>query len=158
MRKRNFTRLTAWMRRRRSKSGTAAIEFALLIPFLTAMVLATMELGFAMYETMLVYNSVEAGAIYASKKGFSASGISAAVVNATGKAGLTANPAPIQFCGCVQSGVLVTVACTTPACPDAAAPGQYVRISAALPHQTFLPAFALPIPATLSAQTVVRLN
>jgi len=141
-----------WFRR-----GTAAIEFALTIPFLLVFLMAVFEIGFAMYETMQVYNSVEAGVLYASKKGFNAAGISAAVVNATGAQGLIASPAPVQFCGCPQAGGVTAISCSA-TCTGGTAPGQYARIYAALPHTSILPAFALPLPATLTAQAIVRLN
>ena len=46
---------------RRSESGTAAIEFALFLPFLLLLLTGVAELGFAMYEAMQVNNAVEAG-------------------------------------------------------------------------------------------------
>lgn len=144
-------------KRRKQSGGTAALEFALTVPFLLLFLMAVVELGFAMHETMQVYNSAEAGALYASKNGFDPAGISAAVVNATGTQGLTASPAPAQFCGCPQSSGVIAVSCST-TCTGGTAPGQYVRIYAALPHTSILPAFALPLPETLTAQAIVRLN
>jgi len=143
--------------RPRRSLGTAALEFGLTIPFLLMFLLAVAELGFAMYETMQVYAAVEAGALYASKNGFDSAGISAAVVNATGTAGVSATPAPSQFCGCPQTTGVATVSCTA-TCTGGTAPGQYIRIGAALPHTGILPAFALPVPDTLTAQTIVRLK
>jgi Flp pilus assembly protein TadG len=144
-------------RRRKRQGGTAALEFALTAPFLLLFLMAVVELGFAMHETMQVYNSVEAGALYASKNGFDSAGISAAVVNATGTSGLTASPAPAQFCGCPQTTGVTTVSCGS-TCTGGTAPGQYIRVYAALPHTSILPVFALPLPATLTAQAIVRLN
>lgn len=144
-------------RRHRLNSGTAALEFALTVPFLVVFLMAVAELGFAMYEAMQVYNSAEAGVLYASKNGFDSAGISAAVVNATGAQGVTASPAPTQFCGCPQTSGVTTISCSA-TCTGGTAPGQYARVYAALPHQSILPAFALPIPATLTAQAIIRLN
>ncbi len=144
-------------RRRGPTSGTAALEFGLTVPFLLLFLMAVVELGFAMYETMQVYNSVEAGVVYASKHGFDSAGISAAVVNASGTQGLTASPAPREFCGCPQTSGVAAVSCNA-TCADGTAPGQYARIYAALPRQTVLPYFNLPLPATLTAQAIIRLN
>jgi Flp pilus assembly protein TadG len=151
-----------WIKRRRQpkrggETGTAALEFALTIPFLLVFLMAVVELGFAMHETMQVYNSVEAGVLYASKHGFDSAGISAAVVNATGTQGLAASPAPTQFCGCPQAAGVSAVLCNA-TCADGSAPGQYARIHATLSHQTVLPFFALPLPETLTAQAIARLN
>ena len=55
----------------RSVAGTAAIEFGLAIPLLLIMLMGVAELGFAMYGAMQVYNSVEAGALYAARNGYS---------------------------------------------------------------------------------------
>jgi len=137
--------------------GTAAIEFALAIPILLVLAAGTAEIGFAVYEAMQVYDSVEAGVLYAAKNGFDATGISAAVVNATGMSGITATPAPTQFCGCPSAGGVVTATCGA-TCGSGGVAGTYVRISAAYTHETILnyPSFGLP--TTLTAQSVVRLN
>lgn len=144
-------------RQRRRIGGTAALEFALSVPFLIVFLMAVVELGFAMLQTMQVYNSVEAGALYASRKGFDSAGISAAVVNATGTSGLTASPAPTQFCGCPATTGVTTVSCAT-TCTGGTTPGQYIKINAALTRTSILPGFDLALPATLTAQTIVRLN
>ena len=138
-------------------AGTAAIEFGLAIPFLLIMLMGLVEVGFGMYEAMQVYSAVEAGALYAAKNGFDATAIANAVVNATATPGLTASPAPVQFCGC-------------PACERASLPRRAARPAAAAaprapmcasarrwPHDTILPYPGL-LPTTLTAQSVVRLN
>lgn len=141
----------------RTRSGSAAIEFGLAVPLLLTILMGVVELGYAMYEAMQVYDSVEAGALYAAKNGYDAAGISAAVVNATGTPGITATPTPVQFCGCPDASGIVETACDS-TCNDGKQPGQYVRISAALKHETILPYPGLPLPTTLTAQSVVRLN
>jgi Flp pilus assembly protein TadG len=145
------------MRRRRAQSGTAAIEFGLSVPLLLIILMGVVELGYAMFEAMQVYNSVEAGALYAAKNGYDATGIAAAVANATGTQGIAATPAPMQFCGCPDASGIVETACAT-TCNDGKPPGQYVRINAALTHKTILPYPGLPLPTTLTAQSVIRLN
>jgi len=145
------------MRCRHAEAGSAAIEFGLSVPFLLVILMGVVELGYAMYESMQVYNSVEAGALYAAKNGYDAAGIAAAVTNASGTQGITATPAPVQFCGCPDATGIVETACNA-TCNDGNPPGQYVRISAALPHKTILPYPSLQLPTTLTAQSVVRLN
>jgi len=144
---------------RRSVSGTVAIEFALLIPVLLMLIAITAELGLAMYESMQVNNAVEAGMVYAAKNDFDAAGIASAVVNATGTPGITAAPAPVQFCGCPGADGIVEETCVSPPpCADGSPVGQYARISASLNHQTILPHIGLSLPTTVTAQSIVRLH
>jgi hypothetical protein len=103
---------------------------------------------------------VEAGALYAAQNGANnLTAIGQAVVNATGTAGITATPAPTTFCGCPASTGVVSQGgdCRT-ACTDGTAPGQYVKVNAALAHQTIIPYLSLPLPATLTAQSIVRVQ
>lgn len=80
---------------RQREAGTAAIEFGLMAPFLVVLVVATIEVGTAVYEAMLVQNAAEAGAIYVAKHGYDATGITTAVTSATSLTGrITATPAP----------------------------------------------------------------
>lgn len=140
----------------RRKAGTAAIEFALAIPFLLILLMGLVELGFGMYEAMQVQSAVEAGALYAAKNGFDATAIANAVLNATGTPGVTASPAPVQFCGCPSASGVATVTCGA-TCGGGGTAGTYVRVSAALAHDTILPYPGL-LPTTLTAQSIVRLN
>jgi Flp pilus assembly protein TadG len=116
---------------RRSERGTAAIEFGLFIPFLFLLFAGTVELGFAMYESMQVNNAVEAGMLYAAKNGWNSAGIANAVVNASsvyagGAPCLTATPAPSQFCGCpLATGIAVTTCTST--CANGIAVGSMFR-------------------------------
>ena len=141
----------------RRVEGSAAIEFGLAIPLLLTLLMGAVEVGYAMYEAMQVYNSVEAGMLYAAKHGFNATGIANAVVNATSTTGITATPAPVQFCGCPSAAGITTISCSS-TCTGNVTPGQYVRISAALNHTTILPYPGLDLPTTLTAQSVLRLN
>jgi len=144
-------------RGRRAEAGTAAIEFGLSVPLLLLLLMGAVEFGFYIYEGMQVYNSVEAGMVEAAKNGFSDARISAAVVNATDTKGITATPAPAEFCGCPNATGIVSAACDA-TCSDGTKPGQYVRISASLSHQTILPYPGLSLQTPLTAHTVLRLN
>ena len=93
--------------------------------------------------------------LYAAKNGWNSAGISAAVVNATGTAGITAAPAPVQFCGCPSASGIVATVCTS-TCTSGSSPGVYVSVSAALQHDTIIP--GLTLPTTLTARSTIRLN
>ncbi len=137
--------------------GTAAIEFGLAIPFLLILLVGTVEIGFATYEGMQVYNSAEAGALYAAKNGFDVTAISSAIVNATSLSGITASPAPAQFCGCPSTGAVATATCGA-TCSGGGTAGTYVRVSAAYTHTTILSFPTFGLPTTLTAQAIMRIN
>jgi Flp pilus assembly protein TadG len=140
------------------RKGTAAVEFALLAPILMTLLAGVVEIGMAAYQAMQVQAAVEAGALYAAKYGASnLSGITQAVLNATGTAGITASPAPLVFCGCPSAtGVVSQNSNCTTVCSDGTAPGEYVKVSAVIAHQTLMPFLNLPIPTTITASSTVR--
>jgi len=100
-------------------------------------------LGLGFYSYMEVQNSAQAGAQYAAVHGFNSTAISNAVTNATSVTGITASPAPQQFCGCVSGATVVAATCGT-TCPDTMTAGTYVSASAVRDYSTLLsyPGFA----------------
>ncbi len=140
--------------------GVAAIEFALLSPLFVILLSGIVELGMAGYQAMQVQAAVEAGALYAAQNGANnLAAIGQAVINATGTSGITATPAPTSFCGCPgAAGVISQGSNCTAVCSDGTAPGQYVQVGASLAHQTLMPFLQLPLPATLTAQSIVRVQ
>jgi Flp pilus assembly protein TadG len=141
---------------RRGESGTAAVEFGLFAPLFVLLLVGLVEIGFAMFGSMQVYTAVEAGALYATRNGWSATGISNAVVNSTNVSGVAATPAPSQFCGCPGlSGITVATCGTT--CAGGGAVGQYIRVNATLTRTSILTS-SFGLPATLTAQSIVRQN
>jgi Flp pilus assembly protein TadG len=144
----------------RQRSGAAAIEFALVTPLLAILVGGVVEIGMASYQAMQVQSATEAGILYATEHGASnITAIGQAVVNATGTAGITASPVPLAFCGCPSvAGVVSQNSNCTTVCSDGTPPGQYVTVSAALAHHTIMSFLNLPLPATLTASSTVRLQ
>lgn len=147
----------SWIKRwRRNESGSAALELGLAAPFLILFAIGIGELGFGAYESMQVQQAAEAGAVYVSKYGLNPTGVATAVTTSSGTAGITASPAPAQFCGCPASGGVTTVDCTA-TCPDGTGPGQYARISARMTHHSLLLHSGISIPATIRGEAVVRI-
>lgn len=145
------------IRNARAMRGSAAVEFALFAPMLLILLTIAVEIGDGVYEAMQVQNSAEAGALFAAKHGWNSAGISAAVVNATGVSGMTASPAPSEFCGCPVATGITTTACTT-VCANGNAAGTYVQINAMLAHQTILTYPGMVSPTSLTGSAIVRLN
>ena len=149
-------------------SGTAAIEFAIFVPFfLLPLLTGIVELGFSAYETMQVGNAVGAGALYAAANTatFSAPNIASATTNGavlpTGLNTLTATPAPTQFCGCPSAAGSVSnlgaPPCSATACAGSTPAGTYVQVNASLNHMAIFPT-TWGLPATFTSTTVIRTN
>jgi len=127
----------------RANDGVAAIEFAILGAVLCLIVVAIGDLGLGFSSYMEVQNSAQAGAQYAAVHGFNSTSISNAVTNATSVTGITASPAPQQFCGCVVGQTVVAATCAS-TCADGMTAGTYVSASAVRDYSTLLsyPGFA----------------
>jgi TadE-like protein len=141
---------------RHGEAGTAALEFGLMAPLLMLLVVGTVEVGTGAYQAMEAQNAAEAGAIYATKHGFDSAGITSAVASATAAAGISASPAPAQFCGCPDAAGLSEVDCSA-LCTGGSAPGQYLRISASIAHEPLLSISGMVMPATFTGEAIVRM-
>ena len=138
------------------RRGTAAIEFALIVPLLVTLLLCCAEIGYFVYQSMLVNSAVESGAM-AAKQEFNATAVTSAILTGAGLPGIQASPAPSLFCGCVVRNTVVAAACDSK-CSGNLVPGHYALIGARLTPQSIMPGNILPLPTTIAVQTVVRLN
>lgn len=141
----------------RNTSGVAAIEFAVMIPLLSLMVVSVSDIGLAVYRKMQVENAAQAGAQYAIVHGFDTSGISSAVTSATNSTSITASPAPVQFCGCPTSKGLSSVSCGT-VCTGGAQAGTYATVSAQATYHTLINYQIVAATYTYNAQSTTRLQ
>jgi hypothetical protein len=82
--------------------------------------------------------------------------MSNAVTSATSFAGISASPAPSQFCGCPASTGVTVVACSS-TCSGAPV-GTYVTASAQATYTTLLTYPLLPKTYTFTAQSTVRIQ
>jgi len=85
------------------RAGSASVEFALLLPLLSTLVVGMIDYTQLAYQSMEVGAAAHAGADYALHSGFSSSGIAGAVTAATGLA-ISASPAPLLSTACVTGG------------------------------------------------------
>ena len=127
------------------------------MPVLLILLVSVVEVCDGGFEAMRVQNAAEAGALFVAKHGWNSAGISAAVVNATGVSGITANPAPTQFRGCPAANGITSRDCTL-TYSDGTAASSFVQISATLAHATILTYPGLALPTTRTGRAIVRVN
>jgi len=144
-------------RMRKMRRGNAAVEFAVAAPLLLTMLAGVVDVGFGLFEAMQAQNAAETGALYASRHGWDQAGIIAAVTGATNVTGISATPAPTQFCGCASASGVTQAACTA-TCSGGGAPGLYVQVNATLAHQHIMPYASFGVPDTLSGKSLLRLQ
>jgi Flp pilus assembly protein TadG len=141
----------------KSMGGTAAIEFAIIGGVFSAVMVVSGDIGLAYYSNMQVQTSAQVGAQFASVHGFNATAIDTAVTNATSISGITATPAPTQFCGCPSGTTLSTATCGS-VCADGTGAGTYVTVSAARTHTTVVPYPWLPASFAQTSSATVRIK
>lgn len=142
--------------------GMAAVEFAFVVPILALMMVSTIDLGMGFYRKMQVREAAQAGAQWAMLHGFNSTSISTAVTSATSFPGISATPAPSQFCGCAASTGVTPNEDTAPICespcPDTTVAGTFVTASAQATYNTILAYPSIPASFAFTAQTTVRIQ
>lgn len=141
----------------RSRSGVAAIEFAILGPVLSLATIAAADIGIGFYSDMQVQNSAQAGAEYAIAHGFDATAMASAVTATTPGSGISATPAPSTFSGCPASGAITVVTSGT-LCADGTPAGTYAKVTATKTYLTLIPYPMLPASFTQTAVSTVRIR
>lgn len=139
------------------RRGSAAVEFAIIAPVLALVLIATIELGFAMRARIIAQEAASAGALYASQHAFDAAGITgimAATSNASNEAVITAGT-PTAWYGC-PTATDVTPASQTDTCGDGKPARRYVTVTATVPRVSILGS-DLGLPADLTSTSIVRL-
>ena len=138
-----------------ARTGAAGIEFALLLPALTLLLMGVFDYGALAYQTMQVAAAAHAGADYALRNGWNQTAVQNAVTGATGLT-VSANPAPALSKGCITGNALVITAGSS--CPSGGTPGSYVVVNAQSPFSPMLAWSALSFPSTITAQAAVRIQ
>jgi Flp pilus assembly protein TadG len=137
--------------------GVVAIEFAIVAIVLVVLMVCTVDLGMGFYRKMQVQNAAQAGAQYAAARGFAESSITNAVTAASSFSGISASPAPTQFCGCPSNTGVTSVSCSA-TCTGGSAPGNYVSVSAQGTYTTILSYPLIPNAFILTSQSTVRIQ
>jgi Flp pilus assembly protein TadG len=142
---------------RHNDEGLAGIEFAIIAPVLILSFIATADFGLAIYAKMEVENAAQAGTEYAAVNGYSSDTVSSAVTNATSLSGVSASPAPSEFCGCPSTSGVTTATCNTN-CASGAVAGTYVSASAQATYSTIISYPGIPGSYTFSSTSTVRIK
>lgn len=142
----------------RDRRGTAALEFALVMPVLLLLLGGLVEFGWAVWSDSALCNAVSQASYYGflTGSGVSTSSLVAIAEKASALSDVTAT-ASTPACYCA-SGTPATpspaTSCTT-ACADGTYPGTYTTIVAQYSVPTFLPLFPSP---TITESAMVRLK
>ena len=131
-------------------TGSALVEFALILPVLLLLTFGAIDFAFWIQRSMVVSEAAHAGAVYGTLPGKDTDFVdmqAAAVAASQNLAGLQATPA--NWCACSPAGTPLP-SCSS-ACPAPSGPQvEYVQVSTSLP---VLPLFAYPgIPASFTVQ------
>lgn len=144
----------------RRESGASAVEFALILPILVALLIGTIDLGRMAWTKMELQTAARAGAAYAlvnATKTFDAAKVATAVTSATDlTVTLPAQPSKSYGCPTGVDGAsgITTVANNTTPCPlNSTTPGTYVTVQAST---TYTPIWMVPV--TISATAKVRIT
>ncbi len=139
-----------------AKAGVAAVELALVSPLLVTGVLGAAALGITIFRQTQVGYAAQAGVDYAIAHGFDATKMSNAIVNATNYGGVTASPAPSQFCGCTSASGVIVAACGS-TCSNGAKAGIYVKANSQASFSPIIPNPWQTSTVTLTAQAIARI-
>lgn len=139
-----------------SRDGSAAVEFALLLPMLLLLLAGLIDVSRLISQTMQVRAAAQAGADWAQRNGWDQAKIAAAVASATTLKDVSATPSPKVDRACVVGGVIT--ATPTGLCAGNVAPGQFATVAAQAPFRSLLPGVGVLLPQSLSATATVRVE
>ena len=153
---RSWVNIFSGQDRARATAGVAAVEFALSMTLLMALLMPVIDLGMAFYQKMQVEAAAQVGAQYAAVHGWDSTAIQNAITTATALQ-VTAAPAPTTSCGC-PTGTAVTPASCATYCPNGQLVGTYVTASAQSTYTPIVPYSLLGSSVTLQAAATVRIQ
>jgi Flp pilus assembly protein TadG len=134
--------------------GTAAIEFALLLPALMALLLGMADYATLISRTMQVDAAAQAGADWAARNGWDARGVLRAADR--GLATLdSAHSRARVVTGCLQPGARIAAA--TGKCADGDPPGRYVLVTVTARSMPLLLRSGQLLPHRVTGSALVRI-
>jgi len=97
-----------------SHGGVAAIEFAIIAPLLSLILLGLVDYGMAVFHRMELQSAVRAGAQYALIKDSNSTSINGVVLASTNLNALNLSTSVTEFCECSNGAALLcTSSCTS---------------------------------------------
>jgi Flp pilus assembly protein TadG len=145
-----------------ASDGVAAVEFAVFVPVLLALLVPLCDLGMGLSAKLQVWEAAQAGAQYALANGFASSAIENAVTGATSLSSISASPAPAESCGCPTGSAVAAANPAVPpctgTCPGGELSGTYVTVTATAVYYPLIPYPALGSSVTLTATSFVRIQ
>jgi Flp pilus assembly pilin Flp len=142
----------------RDKSGSPAVEFALIAPVLSTWLLGVVDFSTYEWRLMQVGNAARAGAEYAIARGYNPVFVANAITEATGWESISPNPAPSLACGCPNATAGIVSASCGSGCASGGTAGIYVTSSAQAEFSPLFPWPGLKSPVMLSYTAKVRIN
>jgi Flp pilus assembly protein TadG len=119
-------------------SGAAAVELALVAPFIVGIIVPMADLGIGAYDKMQVQDAAEAGVQYVLVNGYNETDIENAAQSATSLGtNVAVSVTPSNTCYCVSSGTLSSAGCGS-SCSDGSTAANYVGVTASY---TYTPLF-----------------
>lgn len=135
--------------------GSAAVEFAMIMPILVALLVFTFDLGTGGYVKARVESAAQAGTTYVEAHGWDQQGITRSVLEATNLRGVNIQAA--LSCNCVSGTDIVPATCGG-TCPNGARAGLYAKVTASSVYAPVIPYPGIDRSLTLSASSIVRVN
>ena len=163
-----------------ARGGNAAVEFAMMAPFLLGLMVPLADLGAYIYDYMEIQLAAQAGGEYAARHGWDPNGIQNAITAAAPSLGLVLTgdsnfngagdvlptsftPATVQSCGCASGTTITAVTCSNPrpvCAGTGATSGLYYTVGARTVYHT-ISGFQYPFLAsgqTIQATSIVRVQ
>ncbi len=143
----------------RARDGVAAVEFALVAPFLILLLGGAVGYGDALRVRIAVGNAARSGAAWAALNGFDAVRIAAAAQAATGLANVHVQATQsASSCANPASPVLVPSGGATLCPATGGSPGTYVTVAASVSYTFIIPVPGMPTTTTISGTAISRVR
>ena len=143
---------------RRNRAGTAAVEFALVMPILLLLLGGLLEFGWAVWSDSALCNAVSQASYHAFLSGprVSTNAIVAIAERGSALSGVTATATvPTSYCTSGTPAIRTPVISGSTTCADGSSPGVYTTIVAQYLVPSFEPLLTAP---TITETAVVRLQ
>ena len=135
--------------------GSAAVEFAMILPILLGLLVVMFDLGTGGYVKACLESAAQAGTTYVEAHGWDERGIVMAARNATNLPRL--HIAATASCNCIMGTDIAAATCGD-ICPNGNRAGVFVKVSASAVYTPLIPYPGIDRSLTLSASSIVRVD